>query len=308
MNLIECVPNFSEGRNRATLEAVCAAIESVAGARVLDLHSDADHNRSVITFVAAPERVVEAAVQATKRAGELIDISQHAGEHPYMGATDVLPFVPLGRATMEDAKRCAHEAGRRIARELEIPVFFYGEGAQNFARRNLEDVRRGGFERLRKEINSNSARTPDKFAGDAPRVHPTAGAAIVGARDILIAYNVNLATNDVTVARDIARSVRARDGGLPQVKALGMRLHTRGLAQVSMNLIDYRVTSIDEAFAAVEREAEKRGVAVAGSEIVGLVPRAALEAPRIPTLRLENERTDFFIEDRIAAAFARKDD
>lgn len=299
MRLIECVPNFSEGRDRATLAEVCAAIESVTGARVLDLHMDADHNRSVVTFVARSETVVEAAVRATRRAAELIDISRHTGEHPRMGATDVLPFVPLAGVTMDECVRYAHEAGRHIAHEVGIPVFFYGAAARTAARRNLEDVRRGGFERLRDEIETNPLRRPDEFAGDAPRIHTTAGACIVGARDILIAYNVNLDSDDLTIARDIARAVRARDGGLAAVKALGLRLHSRGIVQVSMNLIDYRMTTIDEAFAAVEREARKRGVSVAGSELVGLAPRAALDPTNIPMLKLENDRKDFYIEDRI---------
>ena len=303
IRLVECVPNFSEGRNRDLMEDVCAVIEAVAEARVLDLHMDADHNRSVVTFVAPPEAIVEAAVCATKRAAELIDVSQHTGEHPRMGATDVLPFVPLGSVMMGECVALAHEAGERIARELGIPVFFYGAAARKIERRNLEDVRRGGFERLREEISANSMRRPDEFAGDVPRVHMTAGACIVGARDILIAYNVNLQTDDLSIARDIARAVRARDGGLPAVKALGLRLRTRRIVQVSMNLIDYRVTGIHELFAAVEREASKRSVGIAGSEIVGLTPRAALDPEHIESLRLESERRDFFIEDRIGAAF-----
>lgn len=305
--LVECVPNFSEGRKRATLDRVCRAIETVATARVLDLHTDADHNRSVVTFVASPEDAAEAAVRAVACAAELIDVSQHTGEHPRMGATDVLPFIPLVDVTPAECVTLAHTAGRRIAHELGIPVYFYGDAARLPARRNLEDVRRGGFERLRAEIDRVPERQPDEFAGDAPHIHPTAGACIVGVRDILIAYNVNLDTNDLTIARDIARAVRARDGGLPQVKALGLRLHTRALVQVSMNLIDYRVTGIHEAFAAVEREATRRGVRVASSEIVGLVPRDALDSSRIRELRLEGDTSRVCLEDRIADAFGRRD-
>lgn len=304
--LVECVPNFSEGRKRATLDAICRAIETVATARVLDLHTDADHNRSVVTFVAPPEDVAEAAVRAVACAAELIDVSHHTGEHPRMGATDVLPFIPLGGVTRAECTALAHAAGARIAHELGIPVYFYGDAARTPARRNLEDVRRGGFERLRAEIDTLPARLPDEFAGDAPHIHLTAGACIVGVRDILIAYNVNLDTDDLTVARDIARAVRARDGGLPQVKALGLRLHTRGIVQVSMNLIDYRVTGIHAAFAAVEREATRRGVRVAGSEIVGLVPRDALDPSRVHELRLEGEASRVCLEDRIADAFERQ--
>jgi glutamate formiminotransferase len=302
--LVECVPNFSEGRKRATLDAVCRAIETVATARVLDLHTDADHNRSVVTFVATPEDVVEAAVRATMRAAELIDVSHHTGEHPRMGATDVLPFIPLEGVTRAECITLAHTAGARIAHELGIPVYFYGDAARQPARRNLEDVRRGGFERLRAEISTLPERLPDEFAGNAPYLHPTACACIVGVRDILIAYNVNLDTDDLTVARDIARAVRARDGGLPQVKALGLRLHTRGIVQVSMNLIDYRVTGIHEAFAAVEHEATQCGVKVASSEIVGLAPRAAFNRERAHDVKLERAVSDCILEDRIAAASA----
>lgn len=303
--LVECVPNFSEGRKRATLDAVCHAIETVATARVLDLHTDADHNRSVVTFVAPPEDVAEAAVRACACAAELIDVSHHTGEHPRMGATDVLPFIPLAGVTPAECVALAHTAGARIAHELGIPVFFYGDAARDPTRRNLEDVRRGGFERLRAEIDSVPERLPDEFAGDAsPRIHPTAGACIVGVRDILIAYNVNLDTDDLTIARAIARAVRARDGGLPQVKALGLRLHTRALVQVSMNLIDYRVTGIHAAFAAVEREAARRGVKVASSEIVGLVPRAAFDPSRAHELELERAAAEYILEDCIAAKSA----
>ena len=311
MPLVEFVPNFSEGRDRAAMESVCAAINSVADVRVLDLHMDADHNRSVVTFVAAPEAAVEAAVRAVARAAGLIDISRHAGEHPRVGGTDVLPFVPLAGMDMEACVRLAREAGRRIAHEIDIPVYFYGAAARTHARRNLEDVRRGGFERLRDEIAAVPARAPDEFAGgkqgDLPRIHPTAGACIVGARDILIAYNVDLDSDDLSVARDIARAVRARDGGLTGVKALGLRLASRGVVQVSMNLIDYRTTGIAEAFTAVEREASARGIEVAGGELVGLAPRAAIDSidpARIDTLLSGNDPARVTLEDRIAAAFA----
>jgi glutamate formiminotransferase len=301
MYLIECVPNFSEGRNREVIVQVCASIERVAGARVLDVHVDADHNRSVITFVAAPRAIAEAALCAVACAAELIDISRHTGEHPRMGATDVLPFIPLYDVTMADCARLAHETGKRIARELGIPVYFYGEAARRPARRNLEDVRRGGYERLREEIDERPERMPDEFTGESPRIHKTAGATIVGAREILVAYNVNLRTDDLSIARDIARAVRARDGGLAKVKALGLRLHSRGIVQVSMNLIDYRVTPVHEAFAAVEREAQKRGIEIASSEIVGLLPRAALDPAFIPAVRMEQDAADCLLEDRIAA-------
>ena len=268
--MIECVPNFSEGRKTETLTRIMDAITS-AGASVLDRHTDADHNRSVITFVGAYELMSEAVVRAVRVASELIDLRQHAGQHPRLGATDVIPFIPLTGATMADCARLAHDTGRRIAAELQIPVYFYERAALLPTRRNLADVRRGGFELLRADI---ATRPPD--CGPL-RVHESAGACIVGARDFLVAYNINLTTDDERLARRIARAVRARDGGLPALKALGMKLASRNLAQVSMNLTDYRQTGLRQAYEAVRREAEHLGVGIAGHEFVGLVPQAALD-------------------------------
>src|SRR5918911_1246110 len=210
--LIECVPNFSEGRKAETVERLVEAVESVAGAVVLGSHSDEDHNRSVITFVADPEAVVEAAVRAAGRASQLIDLIHHAGQHPRVGATDVLPFVPVRGVTMADCVQLAHEAGQRIWRELGIPVYFYERAALRPDRVNLEDVRRRGFEELREQLQDPAAgREPD--VGE-PRLHETAGATIVGARPFLVAYNVNLQSEDIAIARKVARAVRGRDGGL----------------------------------------------------------------------------------------------
>ena len=301
--LVECVPNFSEGRRVETVERLVGAIESVAGAVVLDTHMDADHNRSVITFVAGEDVVVEAAVRAVALAAQLIDLRQHTGEHPRLGATDVLPFVPVRGVTMEDCISLAHEAGRRIAGELQIPVYFYERAARRSYRVKLEDVRRGGFELLRDEIASVERRMPD--VGE-PRIHESAGACIVGARQFLIAYNVNLRTADVSIARRIARTVRGRDGGLRYLKALGFELATRGLVQVSMNLIDYRKTSLHEAFEMVKREAVRYGVEVVGSEIVGLMPQAALDRSAEYFLQIENFTPGVVLENRIASAYAGK--
>jgi len=240
---------------------------------VLDTHIDPDHNRSVITFVAPPETVVAAAVNAVRRASELIDMRTHQGEHPRLGATDVLPFVPVRGVTMDDCVRIAHEAGAIIARDLSIPVYFYERAALREERVNLEDVRRGALELLREQISINPDRAPD--AGPA-QVHESAGAIAVGARPFLIAFNVILRTGDIAVARQIARTIRARNGGLPFVKALGFRLHTRGLVQVSMNLVNYEVTGMSAAYDAVRREATSLGVEVEGTEIVGLVPQDAV--------------------------------
>ena len=302
-HLVECVPNFSEGRRVETVERLVGAIESVAGAVVLDTHMDADHNRSVITFVAEADVVVEAAVRAVALAAELIDLRQHTGEHPRLGATDVLPFVPVRGVTIEDCIALAHQAGTRIANELRIPVYFYERAARRSYRVNLEDVRRGGFELLREEIDSVERRMPD--VGE-PRIHERAGACIVGARQFLIAYNINLRTADLSIARRIARTVRGRDGGLRHLKALGFELRSRGFVQVSMNLVDYRKTALHEAFEMVEREAARYGVQIVGSEIVGLVPQAALDRSAEYFLQIENFTPGVVLENRIQAAFAGK--
>ncbi len=301
--IVECVPNFSEGRKAETVERLVAAVESVEEAFVLGTHTDADHHRSVITFIAPPEQIVEAAVRVVARAAELIDLREHTGEHPRMGACDVLPFIPLRGVTVEDCVRLAHEAGARVASELGIPVYFYESAALRPERANLADVRRGGFELLREQIASVPERAPD--VGEA-RVHETAGACIIGVRPLLVAYNVNLQTNDLAVARRIARAVRGRDGGLAKVKALGFELAARGVVQVSMNLTAYEETNIHEAFEAVRREAASLGVEILGSEIVGLVPQGALDRAAAHFLKLENYSPDVVLENRIAQALARK--
>jgi glutamate formiminotransferase len=264
---------------------------------------DADHNRSVVTFVAPPETVVEAAVRVVARAAELIDLSKHAGQHPRMGACDVLPFVPVRGLSVDECVLLAHEAGRRIWGELGIPVYFYESAALRPERRNLADVRRGGFELLREQIATVPERAPD--VGE-PRVHPTAGACIVGVRPLLIAYTVTLKTGDLAVAKRIARAVRGRDGGLLHLKALGFELASRGVVQVSMNLTSYERTNLHHAFEAVRREAEALGVEVLASELVGLVPQAALYAAAAHFLKLENYTPDVVLENRIAAAMERK--
>ena len=298
-NLVECVPNFSEGRKAETVARIARAIESIKGATVLDRHIDSDHNRSVITFVADPEVIVDAAVRAVSTATELIDLRKHTGEHPRIGATDVLPFVPVSGVTMDDCIALAREAGRRIWQELSIPVYFYERAALRPDRVRLENVRGEGFEKLREEIAANPDRSPD--VGE-PKLHPTAGAIAVGARPFLIAFNVNLRTNDVAVARRIARAVRERDGGLPFVKALGFELQSRGLAQVSMNLIDYEQTTIARAFEAVRDEAARHGMEIAGAEIVGMLPRAALDRSASYFPVLENFRETLVLENLLESA------
>jgi glutamate formiminotransferase len=294
--LVECVPNFSEGRKTETISALARAIDAVPTSCVLGTHVDPDHNRSVITFVASPEKIVDAALAAVGRAAELIDMREHKGEHPRLGATDVLPFVPIRGVTMDDCVRLAHDAGERIANELSIPVFFYERAARKAERVNLEDVRRGALELLREQIAVEPARAPD--VGPL-MVHETAGAIAVGARPFLIAFNVNLKTRDVVVAKQIARTVRARHGGLPFVKALGFTLSTRGLVQVSMNLVDYETTGMAAAYNAVRDEAVRLGVEIGSTEIVGLVPEKALDCEAEYFQKLENFSKDKVFEHRL---------
>ena len=302
--LVECVPNFSEGRRAEVIERLAQAVEEVEGAVVLDMHMDSDHNRSVITFVADASVVVEAALRVVRLAAELIDLRHHTGEHPRVGATDVLPFIPVRGVEMKDCVALAHQAGQRIWQELGIPVYFYERAALRPDRVNLEDVRRKGFEELRTQIEDPLMnRAPD--VGEA-RVHESAGAVVTGARPFLVAYNVNLQTHDITIARKVARAVRGRDGGLRYLKALGFELVSRGIVQVSMNLVDYEKTAMHQAFEAVRREAERYGVSVIGSEIVGLVPQNALDRAAEYFLQIENFAPGLVLENRIEAAFAGK--
>jgi glutamate formiminotransferase len=295
-SIVECVPNFSEGRKTETVARLAWAISSVSTACVLDTHIDPDHNRSVITFVAAPEMIVEATLRVVRLAAELIDMRQHKGVHPRLGATDVLPFIPISGVTMEDCAALAHQAGERIARELSIPVFFYERAALKPDRVNLEDVRRGALELLREQIAVEPNRAPDL---GPLRVHETAGAIAIGARPFLIAFNINLRATDGSIARKIARAVRARSGGLPFVKALGFELSTRGLVQVSMNIVNYEVTGLTQAYEAVRREAERAGVEIVSAEIVGLVPEKALDKSAEYFEKLENFSEDKIFEHRL---------
>jgi glutamate formiminotransferase len=293
--LVECVPNFSEGRRPEIISRIVDSVAVVDTACVLDTHIDPDHNRSVITFVASPERIVEAAFNAVAKARELIDMRTHTGEHPRLGATDVLPFVPINDVILEECVVLAHQAGERIANELSIPVYFYERAALRSDRVNLEDVRRGALELLREQI-TNPERAPDV---GQPRVHETAGAIVVGARPILIAFNVVLLSTEISVARLIARVIRARSGGLPFLKAMGFQLHSRSLVQVSMNLVNYEVTGMTQAYNAVKNEADKLGVAIQSAEIVGLVPRDALDRSAEYFSKLENVSESKILENQI---------
>lgn len=294
--VVECVPNFSDGRRPDVIDAIASAIRD-RGGRVIDVQSDAAHNRSVITFVAEPQNAEEAIAAAGHVAVDRIDLTRHEGEHPRMGAMDVVPFVPFADTPMSVCVDLAHRTGARLARELALPIYYYGEAARTPERRELERVRRKGFEELRQHIGD-----ADRIPDDGPRtIHPTAGATAVGARIPLIAYNVNLRTGDVGVAKDIARTIRASSGGLANVKALGFDLADRGLVQVSMNLTDYRVSNMWKVFSAIAAEAAQRGVEVAESEIVGTVPLDAAVRTIREVLREPRFSMDQILEKKVWA-------
>jgi len=291
--MIECVPNFSEGRRSDVIEAIVAAMAGVPGAKVLDVRSDVDHNRSVVTLVGSPSAVSEAAFRGIGRAAELIDMDHHRGEHPRMGATDVVPFVPLTGATMEDCVQLARQLGARVGDELGIPVYLYEAAATRPERRNLADVRRGEFEGLKEEIASNPERAPDF----GPSVLGSAGATAIGARPPLLAFNVYLNTDQVAPAKAIARAIRHSSGGLRFVKALGLLVE--GQAQVSMNLTDFHRTPLARVLELIRAEAGRYGLSVTRSEVVGLVPvEALLEAAQF-YLQLRGFSADQVLENRL---------
>ena len=297
--LIECVPNFSEGRDASKVDALVDVMRGVPGVFVLDRESDADHNRSVVTLVGEPYTVAEAVLRGIGKAAELIDLTQHTGAHPRMGATDVVPFIPLEGCTIEDCVALARRVGREIWERYRIPVYFYESAATRPDRVNLENIRKGQFEGLREDAIRNPDRAPD--VGE-PRLHPTAGAIAVGARKFLIAYNINLNTPDVSIAKKIAKAIRFSSGGLRYVKAMGVDLKARGLAQVSINLTDFEQTPLHRVFEMVKSEAEYYGCAVVGSEIVGLIPRKALELTAEFYLQLETFSPALVLENRLASA------
>jgi len=294
--IIECVPNFSEGRDPQKVEAIVQALREGPEVYVLDQEMDSDHHRCVITFVGTRESVGEAALRGIGKAAELIDLNHHQGAHPRLGATDVVPFVPISGATLEDCVRIAEWVAEQAWRRFKIPTYLYEAAARRTERRNLENVRRGQFEGLREEVRTNPKRLPD--FGEAA-LHPTAGATVVGARKFLIAYNINLNTPEVAVAKEIAKKIRTSSGGFPCVKAMGVELKSRHLGQVSMNLTDFETTSIATVFDAVRRQASAQGVEVLSSEIVGLVPRRALEGAAVQYLRVENYHPQLVFENRL---------
>jgi glutamate formiminotransferase len=298
--LVECVPNFSEGRDPRTVDAIVEAMK-IPGVYLLDREMDSDHNRSVITLIGDRDAVQEAAIRGVGKAAELIDLTKHQGAHPRMGAADVVPFIPIDGVTIEDCVAMARHVGAEIAKRFQIPVYLYEAAAATPERQNLENIRRGQFEGIRAEIASNPARQPD--FGECS-VHPTAGATVVGARKALIAYNVFLNTPDVAIAKKIAKAVRFSSGGLRFVKGAGFLV--RGLAQVSMNLTDFEQTPIHRVFEFVKREAARYGVIPICSEIVGLIPKKALEEAAEWFLQVENFDSSLILENRLAAIIGGK--
>ncbi len=298
--LVECVPNFSEGRNKAVVDAIVDAMK-VPGVYLLDREMDADHNRCVITLVGDRDAIAEAAIRGVGKASELIDLTCHQGAHPRIGAADVVPFIPIEGVTIEDCVAIARKVGEEIWKRYNVPVYLYEAAATNPERQNLENIRRGQFEGLREDILINPARKPD--FGD-PKCHPTAGATVVGARKALIAYNVFLNTTKVDIAKKIAKAIRFSSGGLRYVKAAGFEV--RGLAQVSMNLTDFEQTPIARVFEFVKREAARYGVMPLSSEIVGLIPKKALEQAAEWFLQVENFDSSLILENRLAGVMGGK--
>lgn len=302
MRLIECVPNFSEGRDASVVNDLVQAMLAVPGVYLLDREMDSDHNRSVVTLAGDPPAVAEAAVRGVGLAAQRIDLRQHHGAHPRIGATDVVPFVPLEGVTLDECVRLAEWAGEEIWRRFQIPVYLYEAAARAPERRGLENLRKGQFEGLATEIATNPERAPD-FGLPFPecRLHPSAGATVVGARKFLIAYNINLDSEDVGIAKAIAKTIRASSGGMPGVKAMGVQLSNPPRAQVSMNLTDFETTSVAAAWRAVEEEAERLGAHPVESELIGLIPRAAIEASAAEMLRFVSFAPDRVVEARVAS-------
>jgi len=296
--LVECVPNFSEARRPEVIEKIVNSISSVPSVVILDQHPDVDHNRTVITFVGLPDAVEEAAYRAISTAAQLIDLDHHSGEHPRIGATDVVPFIPISGIDMQECIEIAERLGRRVGEELSIPVYLYEHAARIPARQNLEKIRRGEYETLKNEIGKDPGRTPDY----GPSVLDTAGATVIGARHFLIAYNVYLNTDVVSIAKKIARSVRHSSGGLRYVKAIGLLVD--GRAQVSMNLTNFRKTPISTVVEMIRREALRYGVNIHHSELVGLIPEEAIVDAAVWYTQMDQFQPDQILERRLYAAIS----
>ena len=294
--IVWCVPNFSEGRRKDVIDQITDEVSAVEGVKLLGTDPDPDHNRVVVSFTGTRKGVAEAAFRTVARARELIDLNEHKGEHPRMGATDVVPLVPVQGVTMKDCVEVAKEVGERIGNELDIPVYLYEKAATRPERENLAIVRKGQFEGMRELIGKDPDRAPD-YGPD--HIHPTAGAVAVGARMPLIAYNVNLGTDDVKIAKSIAKTVRHISGGYRHVKAMGFEIKERGIVQVSMNLVNYKQSPIFRVQETIRREAARYGVPVVGAEVVGLVPMEALVETARWYLQLEDFQDEQVLENRI---------
>ena len=287
--IVECVPNFSEGRDQKVINAIFDAAKAIKSVKVFELESNKDHNRCLFTIVGEPEEVLDSVFESVKVATKLIDMEKHAGEHPRIGATDVVPFIPVSGVSMEECVELAKKLGKIVGEELGIPVFLYEEAASRPENRNLADVRKGEYEGLKVKMNK-----PD-FGPD--KMHPTAGAVVIGARKYLVAFNVNLDTPDVEIAKKIAGLIREKNGGLPGVKALGFEVD--GSAQVSMNLVDFEKTNFDAAYRAVEVEAEKMGVKIKSSEIYGMIPLESLIMAVKSTFKADTFKSDQVLEKKL---------
>lgn len=294
---VECVPNFSEGRDAGKVQSILAAVLAGSGVACLDIMMDADHNRSVVTLVGTPDGVAEAALRGIGRAAALLDLNHHSGLHPRIGAADVVPFVPLDGTALKTCVKIAGQVAEQAWTRYQIPTYLYEAAARLPERRSLEAVRKGGFEGLRDEVRVNPERKPD--FGDAA-LHPTAGATAVGARNFLIAYNINLNVPDAAVAQTIARQVRASNGGLDGVKAMGLLLPSKNMAQVSLNITDFKAAPLARVFAEVEKEAAALGATVLESELIGLVPRAALDGAPLERMRIRDFSPGMILENRLA--------
>lgn len=294
--IVECIPNFSEARRPEVVDEILAAIKSVSEVSLLDYSSDKDHNRTVITFAGEPYAVSEAAYRAIKAAGELINMDEHSGEHPRVGATDVVPFVPISDMTMDECVALARELGRRVGTELQIPVYFYEYAATRPERFNLAKVRKGQYEGLKAEVDTNPDRTPD----EGPNSIPSAGATVIGARDPLVAFNVYLTTDNVEIAKTIGKAVRHSSGGLRFVKGIGILVD--GMAQVSMNLTNFRKTPIARVVEMIRREAQRYGVGIRHSELVGLIPQEALVDAAVWYMQLDQFEKEQILETRLYTA------
>lgn len=292
--LVECVPNFSEGRRISVINKIADSAKKIKGIRVLDVEWDKSHNRSLATILGAPSDVLKASFEMVKTATKLIDMRKHNGEHPRIGATDVVPFIPVSGTTIKECVLLSNKLAKRVAEELKIPVYMYEASAKRKDRINLADVRRGEYEGLKEEIEKNPQRKPDYGPS---KMHPTAGAIVIGARKYLVAYNVNLDTKDVEIAKRIAGKIREKDGGLPGVKALGFKVGR--FAQVSMNLVDFEKTNFDDAYRAIEKEAKRLKVKIRNSEIYGMIPLEALSRAAKNSFKVEGFKSDQILEKRL---------